>query len=256
MLMNDQLSMFDLMNYEDIRNAISSQESADGHTHCSLPDGQAIDQSGQEVAHASRSAAQETKKEKQTNGICGLSGSTSFASADLQRCLENRLRQRLPMGGLTMFIKDWKRKVTPSGRPYCQLAVSARPISGTDCGLWPTPQARDYRTGESHRANNPDRSNNLNDFAAMAMWPTPSQRDHKDTPGMSKTGTNPDGSERNRMDQLGRVVFGSTAQTGSKGSLNPRFASWLMGYPTEWENCGGTVTLSSRKSPRSGSPRI
>jgi hypothetical protein len=35
-------------------------------------------------------------------------------------------------------------------------------------------------------------------------WATPSARDFKDTTGMSTTGTNPDGSERNRLDQLPR----------------------------------------------------
>jgi hypothetical protein len=40
----------------------------------------------------------------------------------------------------------------------------------------------------------------------LAGWPTASARDWKDTPGMSETGTNPDGSERTRLDQLPRVA--------------------------------------------------
>jgi hypothetical protein len=38
---------------------------------------------------------------------------------------------------------------------------------------WPTPQMRDFRSGGEDRVSNPDRSNNLNDFALMAGWPTP-----------------------------------------------------------------------------------
>jgi len=39
-----------------------------------------------------------------------------------------------------------------------------------------------------------------------AGWVTPSARDWKDTPGMSTTGTNPDGSTRTRLDQLPRLA--------------------------------------------------
>lgn len=39
---------------------------------------------------------------------------------------------------------------------------------------------------------------------ALSSWSTPSSRDWKDTPGMATTGTDPDGSERTRLDQLPR----------------------------------------------------
>lgn len=38
----------------------------------------------------------------------------------------------------------------------------------------------------------------------MSGWVTPSARDWKDSPGMATEGTNPDGSERSRTDQLPR----------------------------------------------------
>ncbi len=44
-------------------------------------------------------------------------------------------------------------------------------------------------------------------------WPTPSARDWKDSPGMSMTGTNPDGSERTRVDQLARAVYHGGTKT-------------------------------------------
>lgn len=40
-----------------------------------------------------------------------------------------------------------------------------------------------------------------------------------------------------------------------EGYLNPRFASWLMGYPVAHQSCGVTAMQSSRKSPRSSSKR-
>jgi hypothetical protein len=42
---------------------------------------------------------------------------------------------------------------------------------------WPTPQMRDFRSGGEDRVENPDRSNNLNDFVLMAGWPTPMATD-------------------------------------------------------------------------------
>ena len=71
---------------------------------------------------------------------------------------------------------------------------------------------------------------------------------------MSETGTNPDGSERSRLDQLPRVAAlttpaqsGGPAETGKQGEflpdmkgwkLNPAFSGWLMGYPQAWTEAG------------------
>jgi hypothetical protein len=73
-------------------------------------------------------------------------------------------------------------------------------------------------------------------------WATPSARDWKDTPGMATTGTNPDGSERERMDQLPRQVHGvigtqSCAETAKSGGLDPQLPRWLMALPEAWDHC-------------------
>jgi hypothetical protein len=121
---------------------------------------------------------------------------------------------------------------------------------GIAAQMWPTPCAEDaknvpYQKGKAGQrypmllgAVRPDK-----------MWPTASARDWKDSPGMARTGTNPDGSLRSREDQLARAVY---ADTANGGALNPTWVEWLMGYPLGWTACAAWGTASSRKS-RSGS---
>ena len=111
-------------------------------------------------------------------------------------------------------------------------------------GLWPTPQARDHRTGEPHRVGDPARHGgwNLNDWAAM--WPTPKgsaanygqpqENDRGDlqaavlrwpTPVASDAGTDRGSSAGNGL----RNAVG--------GLLNPAWVEWLMGYPEGWTDC-------------------
>jgi hypothetical protein len=107
-------------------------------------------------------------------------------------------------------------------------------------GFWATPNTLDSMPPKSAEAlereatvARPGRSKpaNLRDQVSnRKMWATASSRDWKDSPGMATTGENPDGSERNRTDQLARQVY----QTDAGGSLNPTFVEWLMNYPKDW----------------------
>jgi DNA (cytosine-5)-methyltransferase 1 len=83
----------------------------------------------------------------------------------------------------------------------------------TEFGLWPTPHAN-CNTGAGSHGTGAD-----NIQTAVKMWPTPGARDWKDSPGMATTGTNPDGTTRNRIDQLARAVYFQEA--GAKSSLPP-----------------------------------
>lgn len=74
--MNDQSRKCSQVICVDTPNAISSQELGDGVTPYNLQDGRQIDLFGLEAVPASRFLVRGGKKEKQTNGICGLSGST------------------------------------------------------------------------------------------------------------------------------------------------------------------------------------
>ena len=142
----------------------------------------------------------------------------------------------------TLCFLTWRGSATPGNRSLFQLVPSMPDTNETECGLWPTASARDW----------------------------------KDTPGMARTGTNPDGSTRKREDQLARAVYARMwatprsnirpshmiydrgrhnleEQVGASvphgGKLNPAWVEWLMGYPVGWTDLEDSETPSCRKSP-------
>ncbi len=82
----------------------------------------------------------------------------------------------------------------------------------------------------------------------MAGWATPTGQDAENDAGPSQF---------NRQTiPLNTLVHGvvantSNAPTEKRGSLNPAFALWLMGFPIAWAHCAEQVTRLSRKSRRS-----
>jgi len=163
---------------KDTHNATSSPESADGRLPCASPDGPMTDLFGQVVAPASHSAAPESKKATATSATYGRIGLGSSESAGLQRSLESRLRERLPLDGWMKSLMVWKRKRTPALRQYCQLALSALRTNETDCGLWHTPRAMMIEENvEKFVERMGDRKNttcpNLAVQVNPAFWPTP-----------------------------------------------------------------------------------
>ena len=95
---------------------------------------------------------------------------------------------------------------------------------------WPTPQARDHRTGQPKRVGDPARHGgwNLNDWAAM--WPTPRASDGAGASSHGRTWSTTDHNLHTVMRELGETEAG--------GQLNPTWVEWLMGYPEGWTDCG------------------
>ena len=167
--------MSDQMNFKHLLNVTSSPELVSGVTHSDQPDGKMTDQSGQDLVRANLSATRVAEKGLLTSGTSGLTGSTSSNSADLQRSLENRLRQKTASVGSTLYKLTWKERTTPSGLSISALRASVRRTSGKDFGSWPTPTTRDHKGGyQGGRIRNGKISTDTLDVAAqLSGWATP-----------------------------------------------------------------------------------
>jgi hypothetical protein len=111
-----------------------------------------------------------------TSVTCGLRGHLSSPSAALEQSLVSRLKRRLDGAGSTLFSLTWKRKSTPAGRPYYQLAASARRTSESDFGSWRSPAAQNGDRGGQNGLERVAAGHTLNlqDQALLAGgWPTP-----------------------------------------------------------------------------------
>lgn len=258
---------------------------------------------------ASPGQTQEKEKASAMTAICGQNTSGSSKSADLSLFLANRCKQRLEWVGSMEYSQTWKRKATPAGRLYWEHTARGRRTFDSDFFGWPSPTAHDGRRPDTLNSasklagwGTPRQTDakcgrfytenttgtDLAKDATLAGYVTPGSRDWKDTPGMATMGTNPDGTERKRLDQLPRQVAnafgtppgGTTALTKNTGGylLNPAFSLWLMmgspmaeqwfqaaqravqastrsrkGYPAESECFAGLATPSSPPSPPSSS---
>ena len=251
------------MTFEPSPNVTSSQASEGGPTPSSLQDGPATALSGPVVVPASPSAPLAKVKRSPTHVTSGPSGFGSSASAALQSSLENRLHKLLDGVGSTLYRLTWKRKVTPSGRRYCQLVGSAHRTSDNGCGSWATPQAP---TGGAQMGNLSEAalkregerrspSNCLGIQAQLAAWPTPKAVTGKYQYANGNHGKRVLNLEGAAELPLGPILNGSPAATGKPGQLNPAFSLWLMGFPPEWESCAPQATPSSRKSRKRSSKR-
>jgi hypothetical protein len=139
--MSDQFSMFDPPTSEGTTSATSLPESAAGPTPSDLPDGPTTAPSGPAPVPVSRFRARASKKAMPTSDTSGPLFTNSSPSADLQRSLENRLRQRMAGSGSPEYALTWKMHDMPSGPPICALRASGRRTSGKDFSGWPTPNA-------------------------------------------------------------------------------------------------------------------
>jgi len=163
---------------KDLHSAIFLRESEDGAEPYNSQDGVQTDLFGQEVLPVNPSQQQGKEKEKMTSDISGQSSLISSESANLQQSLENKLQRLSDMGGSTIYKLTLRKKDTPQGRSYFQLAASAPRIKENDSSSWPTPTAA--TGGASKNPNNKRGINGGNPMATAASlvpWLTPTTSD-------------------------------------------------------------------------------
>lgn len=278
--------MSDQMNLWDTPNATSSQASADGRSRSDSRGGPTTGPCGPPPSRANLSARQAKEKGLLTSDTCGPPSGGSSHSAGLQRSLASRLQAALAGTGSPEYALTWKHWDMQSGPPICALRASGRRKSGSGSGGWPSPTAstgeKNVRSAEgaAKEAKRKGWGSDLSVMAHAAGWVTPSSRGWKDTPGMKSTGTNPDGSDRKRLDQLprqaaiagyptprandgekrgqvannprnglpGTAQHGLLAPTVNRGTLNPALSRWIMGYPVEW--CVAAIRANRKKKRR------
>lgn len=244
--MSDQLQMFGQPTSPASTSVTSSPASADGLTPSSLPDGPMPDLFGQAVVPASHSAAPAKARRAMTNVTCGLAGHLSSPSADLQSSLESKLKRRLDGVGSILFSLTWKRRATPAGRPYCQLAASARRTSGSGFGLspkgWTTPTA-----GNAHGVNKARRGGaSLNTNASYAGWPTPAAQEPGGTPEMAHA--------RKLKAIANGTQMGATAATFLSHAV--QLASWPTPQTADVNLSRGSEEYQQRKFEQPGFPNL
>jgi hypothetical protein len=205
-----------------------------GPTPFAVPDGLTTNPSGPVLVPASLSAQQDSVRVLTTKDTFGPNFTGSLASATLQSFLESKLQARMAGLGSPMYALTWRQWDMLSGPPICALRASARRISDSAYGGWPTPEAEEARRGYQNRSNGKKGTQeSMTTVVVNSLGDKPHLHPHSPT----------------RLTSTGKMLTGFGAGMESGGQLNPAHSRWLMGYPLEWDVCAPTATRLSRKSP-------
>jgi hypothetical protein len=128
-------------------------------------------------------------------------------------------------GSPEAFLERKRKSIAKTGKSM-GVVLSDLNMQAIAFAGWPTPQARDWKSGQAKRVGAEGRSSDLNDFTQLVNWST------EDDPA--------------RLTVSGKMLTGSFAGMESGGQLDPKHSLWLMGLPPEWDDCAPTATRSTR----------
>jgi hypothetical protein len=154
---------------------ICSEGLGAGPTLWNWQDGRKRGPAGPDLARANRSRQPGKGKRKRTLAISGRKCSGSSASADLQQCLENRLRAALDVNGSPECVLTWKHWDMQSGPPICALRGRQRRTSDSAYSgwqIWPTTKAKDGREWSPGTNRESVSGHGLGAIAQLTIWPT------------------------------------------------------------------------------------
>lgn len=154
---------------------------------------------------------------------------------------------------------------TPTSRDWkdgeCSTDIPTNGLLGREARLaaWPTPDGSAYEAVDMERLRQrrqkcKERTGNGNGFgltlgqaaplyAVGSPRVTPQARDYKGPQGDAFLNKSHD-----LPSQAGEYASSCHAQTGSGGRLNPAFAAWLMGFPSDWLMVAPTKKRRGRAS--------
>jgi len=223
------------MKYETTPNGTFSPGSEDGALHCDLQVGQTLDLFSQDLLPASHSAAQGSNSASRTNDTLRHTSSSWSQPSGLLSSLASKLQpQSQKTTGSMIYLMDWREKVTPRGRSYCQIVASAHRTSASDFGLlhgWHTPKASEVMESlENHQARRERMIERHGPKGAMGMplpvevqlagWPTPKASEAE------KDSRTPDGAMREVARNKGPSV---SAVAQMAGWPTPQARDWKHG---------------------------
>lgn len=268
--MSDQFEMFGPTTSRASPPATSSPGLAGGPTPSASPDGPTTGPSGPAHVPANPSPLPGNGRASTTTATSGPSGGALSPSDALQSSLVSKLRPLL--NGSPEREVTWKPWASPWGQFLSRPRASARRTSGTDIGLWRTPNTREKGGGEysdpakalarmesGHQINLQDQV-----MVDTANWPTPNAnepggelrlKDDRETRDPTMPGS--------YHLQLGRLVGATTwpplaMVAGSLGRTvwsTPRASDGEKGGPNMTFGAGGTpLPAQAFGTAQSGSP--
>jgi hypothetical protein len=145
------------------------------------------------------------------------------------------------LGDLELSCKTWPRWGIMLDGELSELGMSVRHINETECGSWPTPTTRDYK-GARGKAAQERKGNPLDTIPNVLAYGGTQTPQVYLTPQANEDAAGTPAGKMQKMLGNSEVVRGKTPEEWKKGTLNPPWVEWLMGWPIGWTDLKPLVT--------------